>query len=210
MFRTLIPALQDRFHLIAPDYPGFGHSQMPDPATFAYAFDHLAAITEQFLTRLGVSSAGWYLQDYGGPIGLRILQRHPGWLQWLIIQNDNTYEEGFTAAWDGLRQGLWLKRSAQTEAPVEAFLQPEVIKMIYLHGHRDPARISPDAWTMGLSFLARPQAHRVQLDLYYDYRTNVALYRSPMSCLPIRTTIRKSARSAANGPPWLSWWRCST
>ena len=176
MFRTLIPAIEGRFHLIAPDYPGFGNTQMPDPSTFAYTFDHLAAITEHLLTQLGVTRAGWYLQDYGGPIGNRILGRHPEWLEWLIIQNANIYEEGFTAAWDGFRHALWIHRSAETEAPLEAFLQPEGVKTIYLHGHRDPARISPDAWNMDLHFLARPQAHQVQLDLFYDYRTNVALY----------------------------------
>lgn len=176
MFRTLIPVLQDHFHLIAPDYPGFGNTDMPDPSTFAYTFDNLANITEKLLIELGVTRAGWYLQDYGGPIGNRIIGRHPDWVEWLIIQSANTYEEGFTAAWDGIRHALWIDRSAKNEAALEAFLEPEGVKSIYLHGHRDPARISPDAWSMDLYFLARPNAHRVQLDLFYDYRTNVAFY----------------------------------
>ncbi len=176
MFRGLMPLLEKQFHLIAPDYPGFGNTDLPDPASFAYTFDHLAAITEQLLLDLGVSRAGWYLQDYGGPIGNRILGRHPDWLEWLIIQNANSYEEGFTGAWDGLRHALWVNRSAETEAPLEAFLAPEGVRSIYLHGHRDPKRISPDAWNMDLAFLARPHAHRAQLDLFYDYRKNVALY----------------------------------
>ncbi len=121
-------------------------------------------------------SRQWYLQDYGGPIGNRILGRHPDWLEWLIIQNANSYEEGFTGAWEGLRHALWVNRSPENEAPLEAFLAPDGVRTIYLHGHRDPKRISPDAWNMDLNFLARPHAHRVQLDLFYDYRTNVALY----------------------------------
>lgn len=176
MFRTLMPALQDRFHLIAPDYPGFGNTDLPDPASFEYTFDHLAAITEQLLIELGVSHAGWYLQDYGGPIGNRILGRHPDWLEWLIIQNANSYEEGFTDAWEGLRHALWVNRSPETEAPLEAFFSPEGVRSMYLNGHRDPKRISPDAWNMDLAFLARPHAHRAQLELFYDYRKNVALY----------------------------------
>jgi pimeloyl-ACP methyl ester carboxylesterase len=176
MFRLLMPLLETRFHLIAPDYPGFGNTDLPDPASFAYTFDHLTAITEQLLVDLGISRAGWYLQDYGGPIGNRILARHPDWLEWLIIQNANSYEEGFTNAWDGLRHALWINRSPETEAPLEGFLQPEGVKAIYQQGHRDPAQISPDAWNMDLNFLARPHAHRAQLDLFYDYRKNVPLY----------------------------------
>lgn len=169
-------ALQDRFHLIAPDYPGFGNTDLPDPASFAYTFDHLAAITEQLLIELGVSHAGWYLQDYGGPIGNRILGRHPDWLEWLVIQNANCYEEGFTDAWEGLRHALWVNRSPETEAPLEAFFSPEGVRSMYLQGYRDPKRISPDAWNMDLAFLARPHAHSAQLELFYDYRKNVALY----------------------------------
>jgi pimeloyl-ACP methyl ester carboxylesterase len=176
MFRTLMPALEHRFHLIAPDYPGFGNSEMPDPATFSYTFDHLADITEHLLIALGVTRFGLYMQDYGGPIGHRIIGRHPDWLEWLIVQNANTYEEGFTGVWDGLRHGLWLDRTPETEAPLEGLLAAEGVKQLYLLGHRDSARISPDAWNMDLHFLSRPHSYRVQLDLFYDYRTNVALY----------------------------------
>ena len=176
MFRDLIPLLEGRFHLIAPDYPGFGYTDLPDPAAVAYTFDHLAAIVEALLVEVGATRFGLYVQDYGGPIGNRILGRHPDWLEWLIVQNANAYEEGFTAAWDGLRHGLWVERTPQTEAPLAGFLAPEGVKGIYLTGHRDPARISPDAWTADLAALARPHAHRAQLDLFYDYRTNVAHY----------------------------------
>jgi pimeloyl-ACP methyl ester carboxylesterase len=119
---------------------------------------------------------GIYMQDYGGPIGNRIIARHPDWLEWQVIQNANTYEEGFTEVWDGIRHALWANRSPETEAPLEAFLQPETVRTIYTTGHRDPTKISPDNWNMDLFFLARPNAHRVQLDLFYDYRTNVELY----------------------------------
>jgi pimeloyl-ACP methyl ester carboxylesterase len=176
-FRDLIPALAGRFHVISPDYPGFGHTDMPDPAAWEYTFDHLAAIVEGLLVKIGFTGPmGIYMQDYGGPIGNRIIARHPEWLQWQIIQNANTYEEGFTAAWDGIRHALWVNRSRETEAPLEAFLQADTVKAIYTTGHRDLSKISPDNWTTDLFFLARPNAHRVQLDLFYDYRTNAALY----------------------------------
>jgi len=119
---------------------------------------------------------GIYMQDYGGPIGNRIIAAHPDWLQWQVIQNANTYEEGFTAAWDGIRHALWIDRSAETEAPLEAFLQPDTVKAIYTTGHPDPTVISPDNWNMDSFFLTRANAHRVQLDLFYDYRTNAELY----------------------------------
>jgi pimeloyl-ACP methyl ester carboxylesterase len=176
-FRNLIPALADRFHVVSPDYPGFGNTDMPDPSMWAYTFDHLAEVVEGWLVEIGFAGPmGIYMQDYGGPVGNRILARHPEWLQWQIIQNSNAYEEGFTAAWDGLRQAYWHDRNPETEAPIAAFLQPETVKAIYTSGHRDPSAISPDNWNMDLHFLARPGADRVQLDLLYDYRTNPPLY----------------------------------
>ncbi len=107
-------------------------------------------------------------QDYGGPIGNRIVGRHPEWLEWQVIQNSNAHEEGFTAAWDGIRHALWVDRSAETEAPLAPFLQLEGVKLVYTHGHRDPEQISPDNWNMDLHFLERPGARKVQLDLLYD------------------------------------------
>ncbi len=175
-FRNLIPALADRFHVLSPDYPGFGNSDMPDPAAFGYTFERLSEVIEGWLQLLGLTRFGLYVQDYGGPIGLRIVGRHPEWLQWLIIQNSNAYEEGFTAAWDGIRHRLWKSRSDETEAPLRAFLELDGIRSVYLHGHRDPALISPDNWNMDFRFMERPGARRVQLDLLYDYRTNVPFY----------------------------------
>jgi len=177
-FRNLIPALADRFHVLSPDYPGFGNSAMPDPASFPYTFDRISEIIEGWLRQLGLTRFGLYVQDYGGPVGFRILSRHPEWLQWLIVQNSNAYEEGFTAAWDGIRHRLWKGRTAETEALVLPFLELEGIRSVYLHGHSDAALISPDNWNMDFRFMERPGARRVQLDLLYDYRTNVPLYQA--------------------------------
>ena len=126
--------------------------------------------------KLGFTRFGLYVQDYGGPVGFRIVSRHPEWLEWLIIQNSNAYDVGFTAAWDGLRGAYWKQRTPEAERPLEAFLQPETIKQIYLHGHRQPELVSPDNWNMDVHLLERPHARRLNLDLFYDYRTNVALY----------------------------------
>ena len=150
---------------------------MPDPATWDYTFDHLAAVVDGLLAQVGFTGPmGIYMQDYGGPIGNRLIAAHPDWLQWQVIQNANSYEEGFTEAWDGIRHAFWVTRNAETEAPLEGFLQPETVKAIYTTGHPDLSRISPDNWNTDLFFLSRPHAHRVQLDLFYDYRTNAALY----------------------------------
>jgi pimeloyl-ACP methyl ester carboxylesterase len=175
-YRNLIPALARTFHVIAPDYPGFGNSDMPDPAVYAYTFDNIAEVMESFLSQVGFTRFGLYVQDYGGPVGFRIVTRQPEWLEWLIIQNTNAYEVGFTAAWDGLRHAYWINRTPETEKPLEAFLQPETVRTIYLHGHPTPELISPDNWNMDLHYLDRPHARRVQLDLLYDYRLNVTLY----------------------------------
>ena len=173
-FRNLIPALADRFHVLSPDYPGFGNTDMPED--FEYTFDRLSEVVEGLLEHTGFHPFGLYHP------GLRRTDRQPHrrappeWLEWQVIQNSNAYEEGFTAAWDGIRHALWVDRSPETEAPLAPFLQLEGVKLVYTHGHRAPDQISPDNWNMDLHFLERPGARRVQLDLLYDYRTNVALY----------------------------------
>jgi pimeloyl-ACP methyl ester carboxylesterase len=149
---------------------------MPDPATFAYTFDRLTEITAKFLKQKGFDRYGLFVQDYGGPVGFRIVTRNPDALEWLIIQNTNAYEEGFTEAWAGLRNALWKNRTPETEQGVAAFLELDTIKAIYLHGHKQPDLISPDNWNMDFRFMERPNARRVQIDLFYDYRTNVTLY----------------------------------
>jgi len=175
-YRNLMPALAERFHIVAPDYPGFGNSDMPSPETFAYTFDNAARIVELFLTKIGFTRFGLYVQDYGGPVGFRIVERHPEWLEWLIIQNTNAYEVGFTAAWDELRSNYWKGRTPAAEKAIGAFLLPETVRTVYTHGHPRPELISPDNWNMDVFFLQRPGAGQVQLDFFYDYRTNVELY----------------------------------
>ncbi len=175
-YRDLIRALSDRFHLIAPDYPGFGLSDIPDPATFPYTFDRIARIIQHFLAHKGFHRYGLFVQDYGGPVGFRLVDSNPDALEWLIIQNSNAYEVGFTAAWDGLRNVLWKNRSPETEEPLRGFLTRDTIKTIYLHGASRPELVSPDAWESDIAFMQRPNADRLNLDLFYDYRTNVPLY----------------------------------
>jgi pimeloyl-ACP methyl ester carboxylesterase len=175
-YRDLIRVLADRFHVIAPDYPGFGNSDVPDPATYAYTFDGLSQVIEHFLEAKGFDHYGLFVQDYGGPVGFRIVGRRPHALDWLIIQNTNAYEVGFTAAWDGFRGALWKNRTPETEAPLAGFLTRDAIKGIYLHGAQRPELISPDNWESDYGFMQRPGAVRINLDLFYDYRHNVALY----------------------------------
>ena len=176
-YRNLIPALADRFHVISPDYPGFGNSESPDPAKFTYTFDKLAEVVEHFLREKGFDRFGLYVQDYGGPVGFRLVTKRPEVLDWLIIQNTNAYEVGFTAAWAGLRDALWHNRSAENESAVAGLLELETVKTVYLHGSKRPELISPDNWNMDfLSTIQRPHGRRIQLDLFYDYRSNVALY----------------------------------
>ena len=175
-YRNLVPALAGRFHVIAPDYPGFGNSDHPDPATWSYSFDRISEVIERFLDQKGFDHYGLYVQDYGGPVGFRIVSRRPQALAWLVVQNSNAYEVGFTPAWDGFRNALWKQRSAETEQPLAAFLTRDAIRGIYLHGARRPELISPDNWESDDGFMQRPHAIRLNLDLFYDYRTNVPLY----------------------------------
>lgn len=175
-YRELIRALADRFHVVAPDYPGFGNSDAPDPATHAYTFDSIALIIDHFLRAKGFDHYGLFVHDYGGPVGFRIVCQRPEVLDWLIIQNANAYEVGFTDAWDGIRGDLWKNRSAETEQPVTSLLTREAIRGMYMHGARYPALISPDNWESDLGFMRRPHSVRINLDLFYDYRKNVELY----------------------------------
>jgi pimeloyl-ACP methyl ester carboxylesterase len=176
-YRDLIPALADRFHVIAPDYPGFGNSDAPHPAKFSYTFDNLAEVTGQFLKQKGFDSFGLYAQDYGGPVGFRIITRKPEALEWLIIQNTNAYEVGFTEAWGGLRNALWRQRTPENEAAVAGLLELDTVKAVYLHGSKLPELISPDNWNSDFfTTLQKPHGRQIQLDLFYDYRNNVTLY----------------------------------
>jgi pimeloyl-ACP methyl ester carboxylesterase len=174
-YRNLMSALADHFHVVAPDYPGFGNSDLPNPDKFNYTFDRLSEVIEDFLKTIGFTHFGLYMYDYGGPVGFRIITRNSEWLEWLVVQNANAYEIGFNSAWDGLRT-FWKNRTSETQAPLYQFLQLDTIRQIYLYGHKDPEAINPDNWNMDYRFTERPNAQRVQLDLFYDYRTNVAMY----------------------------------
>lgn len=175
-YRDLIAALAPRFHVIAPDYQGFGNSDRPDPAKYAYTFDAISVTMEAFLKAKGFDHYGLFMQDYGGPVGFRIVGRNPKALDWMIIQNTNAYETGLSAAWDGFRKALWVNRSPETEAPLAAFNTPEGIKGVYLAGAGHPELIAPESYESDAAFVSRPDNLRVQLDLFYDYRNNVALY----------------------------------
>ena len=176
-YRNLIAALAGRFHILAPDYPGFGDSATPDPSSFHYTFDHFAEIIEKFLAEKGFTRYGLYIQDYGGPVGFRLMTKNPKILEWLIIQNTNAFEEGFSAAWASLRDQLWRNRNAQTEAANEGLLQLATVKAVYLTGSPIPELISPDNWNFDYQVtLQRTHGKQLQMDLFYDYRTNVDLY----------------------------------
>lgn len=176
MFRELIPRLAEHFHVVAPDMIGFGYSAQPTPGEFPYTFDNLAAITEELLFgELKLKSFSIYVQDYGAPVGYRIASRHPEAIEAIIVQNGNAYSEGLSPAWEPLR-ALWSKRSRETEEAVRSFLSAESTKFQYTYGAKDLTRISPDAYTVDQFFLDRPGNDAVQLDLFYDYASNLALY----------------------------------
>jgi pimeloyl-ACP methyl ester carboxylesterase len=174
-WRELLPALAaEGFHLVSPGYPGFGHTTVP--GGFAFTFDRISEVIEAWLAEIGFTRFGMYHQDYGGPIGNRIVGRNPDWLEWQIVQNSNAYEEGFTETWDGIRFQLWKERTKKTEDGLRPFLEIAGIKSIYLTGHRDPELISPDNWTMDNAFLDLPGRRDIQLDLLENYKTNPPLY----------------------------------
>jgi pimeloyl-ACP methyl ester carboxylesterase len=175
MFRNVIETLQDEFHLVAPDYPGFGNSSMPLRDDFEYSFDHLAEVMDRFLDVLGLRSYSLYVFDYGAPIGYRIASKHPERVDGLIIQNGNAYEEGLREFWAPLR-AYWKDRSKENEDALRKFLTLESTKWQYTNGVRDVKKISPDGWTMDQYFLDRKGNDAIQLELFYSYGTNPPLY----------------------------------
>ncbi|HEX9131777.1 MAG TPA: alpha/beta hydrolase [Ktedonobacteraceae bacterium] len=175
MFRNLIPALAGTFHLIAPDYPGYGYSASPSAEEFDYRFDRLADIVEHFLQALGLERFSLYVQDYGAPIGFRLASKHPEWIQALIVQNGNAYEEGISAAFEPLKP-FWAERNATTETVARTLLQRETTIFQYTHGVRHLETISPDAWTVDQAFLDRPGNDLIQLELLHDYPSNLQRY----------------------------------
>ncbi|WP_397452866.1 alpha/beta fold hydrolase [Pseudomonas sp. NA-150] len=175
MFDPLLSRLADHYHLVAPDYPGFGHSDAPDAKTFAYTFDHLAEITQHFTETLGLTHYVLYVQDYGGPVGLRMSVAHPERLDGLIIQNAVSHEEGLSPLWEKRRQ-FWADRAPNEAALRENFSSLAATRQRHVGSSPHPETINPDLWTDEFAFLSKPGEADIQINLFYDYRTNVASY----------------------------------
>ena len=175
MFRNLIPALADRYRVIAPDYPGFGQSDMPGRSKFRYTFDRFAELVDGLLDKLGVKSFAMYVMDYGAPVGWRLALKHPERVTGLIVQNGNAYEEGLTDFWD-LIKAYWADGSDAHRQALKDLVTLASTKFQYTDGVADVSRISPDNWVHDQALLDRPGNADIQLDLFYDYRTNLALY----------------------------------
>lgn len=183
MFRELIPRLATRLHVIAPDYPGFGNSDRPDPAAFAYTFAHLAEIVERLLEDRGIARFALFMHDYGGPVGLRIASRHPERITALVVQNANAYDEGLSEAFFKLKRPLWADRTPATEAPIVAYLRDGGFRAQYTAGAHDPNASSPDGPNLDAWGLAQPHALAIQVALQADYRDNLARYAEWQSYL---------------------------
>ena len=177
MFRNLMTELSDSYHMLAPDYPGFGNSEQPPMKDFDYTFENLSNIIEGFLDTLGVKKYSIYLMDYGAPIGFRIAAKYPNRVETLIIQNGNAYEEGLREFWDPIKK-YWKDRTSENAKPLAEFITPEGVKWQYTHGVRDPQAISPDNWNVDIRHLTREGNPAIQLALFYDYQSNVPLYPS--------------------------------
>jgi pimeloyl-ACP methyl ester carboxylesterase len=172
MFRDLIPLLADRFHIVAPDLPGFGNS---DRLAGTHSFDRIAATIDRFTEVIGFDRYAVYVFDYGAPTGFRLAVKHPDRITAIISQNGNAYEEGLSTGWDPIR-AYWLDPSAANREALRAFLKPETTAWQYTHGVPDPSRVSPDGYSLDNFYLARPGMADLQLDLMGDYKSNVALY----------------------------------
>jgi pimeloyl-ACP methyl ester carboxylesterase len=175
MFRELIPLLADRFHIVAPDLPGFGKSDMPARGDFDYTFDHLADVIDRLTEVLGLDRFAVYVFDYGAPVGFRIAAAHPERIAAIISQNGNAYAEGLSDGWGPL-QAYWKEPSQANREGVRRLVEPEATVWQYTYGVPDPTRVSPDGYGLDNFYLARPGADEIQLDLILDYASNVALY----------------------------------
>ncbi len=176
MFRNLIPALADEFHLIAPDYPSFGNSSMPPVDRFEYTFDNLAAVIEKFTEKVGLKKYTLYVQDYGAPVGYRLAVGHPDRIQALVVQNGNAYEEGIdNDFWKPLK-AYWKEKTPEREEPLRGFLTRHATISQYTEGARKKEAISPDNWNMDQPLLDRPGNAEIQLALFYSYGSNPPLY----------------------------------
>jgi pimeloyl-ACP methyl ester carboxylesterase len=174
-FRELIPLLADRFHVLAPDLPGFGKSDMPPREEFGYTFEHLSGVIDRWTEVVGLERFALYVFDYGAPVGFRIAGRHPERVSAIISQNGNAYEEGLSDAWSPI-QAYWKDPSPANREAVRVMVRPDTTVWQYTQGVPDPARVSPDGYGLDNYYLARPGNDEVQLDLFLDYASNVALY----------------------------------
>lgn len=175
MFRNLIPQLSDRYHVIAPDYPGFGQSAMPDRDKFAYTFDNYAQIVDKLTQQLGVNRYAIYVMDYGAPVGFRLASSHPERVTALIVQNGNAYNEGLEQFWDPIN-AYWETGGSTEREAIRWLTSIKATKWQYTNGVNDTSLVSPDTWTIDQALLDRPGNAEIQLDLFYDYRTNIPLY----------------------------------
>lgn len=191
MFRDLIPLLADRLHIVAPDLPGFGFTACP--AAFRYTFDNLARVIEGFTDAVGLTRYAIYVFDYGAPVGFRLALARPDRVAAIISQNGNAYEEGLSEGWNPI-QAYWRAPSAANREALRAFLTPETTKWQYVHGVADESLIAPESYALDSALLARPGNDQIQLDLFLDYASNVALY-------PKFQTYFRERR-----PPFLAVW----
>jgi pimeloyl-ACP methyl ester carboxylesterase len=193
MFRDLIPHLVDDFHIVAPDLPGFGQSDMPSREQFHYSFDRIAEVIERFTEVIGFDRFAVYVFDYGAPTGFRLAMRHPERITAIISQNGNAYEEGLSDGWKPLRD-YWQDPSLENRKAMRVLLAPETTRWQYTHGVTDEAAVSPDGYSLDNFYLARPGADEIQLDLMGDYNSNIALYPA------FQTYFR------THKPPFLAVW----
>ncbi|PYX19087.1 MAG: alpha/beta hydrolase [Acidobacteria bacterium] len=175
MFRNLIPALARRYHVVAPDLPGFGFSDAPDRKQFRYTFAHLAEVIGKFTEVIGLERFAIYIFDYGAPVGLRLALAHPDRITVIISQNGNAYEEGLSEGWNPI-QKYWKEPTAENRAALREFLTPAATRWQYLYGVEDETRVAPESYTLDSALLGRPENDEIQLDLFLDYASNVALY----------------------------------
>ena len=175
MFRNLIPRLAGTFRVVAPDYPGFGQSSMPDHSRFQYTFENYAKLVDQLTERVELHKYSLYLMDYGAPVGYRLALRHPERVQALIVQNGNAYEEGLREFWDPIKK-YWKDATAENRAALHVLVDPKSTRWQYENGVSDKTLLDPTTWTLDQLALDRPGNRDIQMDLFYDYRTNVPLY----------------------------------
>ena len=175
MFRNLIPELADKYHVVAPDFPGFGNTEIKPREQFAYTFDNIAHVIDRFTEVVGLRKFAIYIFDYGAPVGLRIAAMHPERIDAIITQNGNAYVEGLSEGWNPI-QKYWEQPTPENRAALRDFLKPETTKWQYTHGVTDEALVEPESYTLDSALMARPGNDEIQLDLFLDYASNVALY----------------------------------